>query len=121
MGCYGIGLGRLMGTVAEIYHDEKGIIWPEAVAPFRVHLISLKLNDKAQEIYDTLSKKGLEVLFDDRDISAGVKFAESDIIGIPYRIVVSEKSLAAGGVELKKRTEEKSEIVKIEELIKQLQ
>jgi len=120
MGSYGMSPSRLMGAIVELNHDEKGIIWPEAVAPFKVHLISLKQNDKAQEIYDSLTKKGIEVLFDDRDISAGVKFAESDIIGIPYRIVVSEKSIAAGGVELKKRAEEKSEIVKIEELIKRL-
>jgi len=120
MGCYGIGLGRVMGTVVEVYHDEKGIIWPEEVAPFKVHLLSLKQDEKAREIYDELTKSGVEVLFDDRDVSAGVKFAESDVIGIPYRIVVSEKSLASGGVEIKKRSEEKSEIVKIEELIKKL-
>jgi len=120
MGCYGIGLGRLMGTVVEIYNDKKGIIWPEAVAPFKIHLISLKQNEKAQEIYNELTKKGIEVLFDDREATAGVKFAESDIIGIPYRIVVSEKSLQAGGVEIKKRSEENSRIIKISELIENL-
>jgi len=120
MGCYGIGLGRLMGTIVEVYHDEKGMIWPEAVAPFKVHLISLGQNEKAQEIYDALSKDGIEVLFDDRDISAGAKFAESDIIGIPNRVVVSEKSLAAGGVEIKKRSEKESEVIKIQDLIDRL-
>jgi len=120
MGSYGMSPSRLMGAVVELNHDEKGIIWPENVAPFKVHLISLKQDEKAQEIYNALLKKNMEVLFDDRDVSAGAKFAESDIIGIPYRVVVSEKSLQAGGVEFKKRAEEKSEIVKIEEIIERL-
>lgn len=116
MGSYGIGISRLMGTVAEIHHDEKGLVWPEAVAPFQVHLLSLKQDEEAQKIYDMLTKDGIEVLFDDRDVSAGQKFADSDLIGIPYRMVVSEKSLKAGGVEVKKRDEEKSEIIDLESL-----
>jgi prolyl-tRNA synthetase len=114
MGCYGIGIQRLMGTIVEVHHDKDGIIWPEAVAPFRVHLISLGKNKEAEKIYNDLEKKGIEVLFDDRDTTAGAKFADADLIGIPYRFVVSEKSLKAGGVEVKKRSESKSEILKID-------
>ena len=111
MGCYGIGLNRLMGTVVELFHDEKGIIWPENVAPFAVHLINLGENDKAEKIYSELTQKGIEVLFDDRDVSAGEKFADSDLIGIPTRVVISKKSLAAGGIEVKKRNQTSSEIM----------
>lgn len=103
MGCYGIGLSRLMGIIAEIYNDEKGIIWPEAVAPFRVHLLSLGQDEKAEEIYDNLTKAGIEVLYDDRDISAGEKFADSDLIGIPWRLIISEKNLKEDKVEIKNR------------------
>ena len=120
MGSYGIGITRIMGTVVELNHDEKGIIWPENVAPFKVHLLSLGEDKEAEKIYDELIKKGVEVLYDDREVSAGEKFADSDLIGIPYRVVVSKKSLAAGGVEVKKRNSEKSEIVKIEEFIKNI-
>jgi len=116
MGCYGIGLGRVMGTIVEVHHDDKGIIWPESVAPFQVHLLSLKQDEEAEKIYQMLTRDGIEVLFDDRDVSAGAKFADSDLIGIPYRMVVSQKSLKAGGVEVKKRDEEKSEIVDMESL-----
>jgi len=116
MGTYGIGLARSMGTIVEIYHDEKGMIWPEAVAPFKVHLISLGKDEEAEKIYQELLANNIEVLFDDRDLRAGEKFADSDLIGIPYRVVVSEKSLNAGGVEVKKRNEEKSEIIEVEKL-----
>jgi len=118
MGCYGIGLARSMGTIVEIFHDDKGIIWPESVAPFKVHLLELKQNAKTEEIYKKLEKIGIEVLYDDREVGIGEKFADADLIGIPYRVVVSEKSLAAGGIEVKKRNEEKSEIVSVEKLIK---
>ncbi|MFA6193570.1 MAG: aminoacyl--tRNA ligase-related protein [Parcubacteria group bacterium] len=118
MGCYGIGLQRLMGTVVELCNDENGILWPESVAPFKVHLISLGKNEEAQILYNELEKNNIEVLFDDReDTSAGGKFADADLIGIPWRVVVSQKSLAGGGVEVKKRSEKESEIVKIEKLI----
>lgn len=120
MGCYGIGLNRLMGVSVELFHDEKGIIWSESIAPFAVHLISLGHNEEAEKIYIDLSVSGIEVLFDDRDISAGEKFAESDLIGIPYRVVVSSKSLGAGGVELRRRGEKESEIVVVEDLLKKI-
>ncbi len=119
-GCYGIGLQRLMGTIVEVFNDERGIIWPETVAPFKVHLISLSQNEQAQEIYDNLVKSGIEVLYDDREISAGEKFADSDLIGIPYRIVISKKSLENGGVEIKKRNEKESRIIKIEDIAKEI-
>lgn len=117
MGSYGIGISRIMGTIVELNHDEKGMIWPESVAPFTVHLISLGKNDEAEKIYDDLTKKGIEILYDDRDVSAGEKFADSDLIGIPYRIVVSEKSLSSGGAEVKKRNEEKGQIFGINDIL----
>jgi len=97
------------------------MIWPEAVAPFKVHLLSLGKNEEAEKIYQELSEKGIEVLFDDRELSAGAKFADSDLIGITYRVVVSEKSLKAGGVEVKKRNEEKSEIIELQKLFSYLE
>lgn len=120
MGCYGIGPQRVMGTIVEIHHDKKGIIWPESVAPMKVHLLSLGQNEEAQKIYNDLIKNNIEVLYDDRDISAGEKFADSDLIGLPYRLVVSQKSLASGGIEIKKRSEEKSEVISIKDTINKL-
>ncbi len=123
MGCYGIGIGRLMGTVVEALADDKGIIWPESIAPFSVHLLMLgekeAVSIEANKIYESLSKSGIEVLFDDRLLmSAGAKFADADLLGMPYRAVVSERSINEGGIELKKRNEEKGKIVSIDELIK---
>lgn len=120
MGSYGLGLTRLMGTIVEVSSDDKGIIWPESVAPFKVHLLALGADEKvcseADKLYEDLLQKGIEVLYDDRkDVSAGEKFADADLIGIPYRIVVSKRSLDDGGFEVKKRTEEKGIIVKSEE------
>ncbi|MEK7593888.1 MAG: aminoacyl--tRNA ligase-related protein [Patescibacteria group bacterium] len=121
MGCYGIGLGRLMGTIVEVMADEKGIVWTESVAPFKVHLLSLGKDEetkkKADELYAELEKNGIETLYDDRDASAGEKFADADLIGIPWRIVVSEKSIAAGGVEIKRRTEKESKIVSLDGVV----
>ena len=108
MGCYGIGLSRVMGAVVEANHDEKGIIWPLEIAPFVAHLIEIKSNNKkvkatAKKIYQDLQKQGIQVLYDDReDKSAGEKFAEADLIGVPYRIVISEKTLAKNSVEIKR-------------------
>ncbi len=124
MGCYGIGLGRLMGAVVEANHNDKGIIWPKSVAPFLVHLISLpslKVKKSALKIYKDLQKEKIEVLWDDRDNkNPGEKFADSDLLGIPYRIVVSEKTLAKNSVEFKERGKEKVELVKISQIIKYL-
>ncbi|MDY0302718.1 MAG: aminoacyl--tRNA ligase-related protein [Candidatus Moranbacteria bacterium] len=120
MGSYGIGPSRLMGAVAEILSDEKGMVWPESIAPFRVHLISLNKDEEAEKIYDELVGAGIEVLFDDRDVRAGEKFADSDLIGIPYRVVVSEKSLGQGGLEIKKRNQVESEIIAKEKILEKI-
>ncbi len=118
MGSYGIGISRLMGVIAEIYNDEKGFVWPESVAPFKVHLISLNKDNEAEEIYKKLIDSGMEVLFDDREeASAGEKLQDADLIGCPYRVVVSAKTLKNDSVEIKKRFEEEVELVKIEKLV----
>lgn len=117
MGCYGIGIGRTLAAIVEKYHDDNGITWPEAIAPFQVHLIGLGLStpevrDYAEKIYADLQGAGIEVLYDDREgSSAGEKFADSDLIGIPYRVVVSAKTLAKNAIELKKRTSNDSELI----------
>ena len=122
MGCYGIGINRLMGTIAEIFNDDKGIIWPESVAPFSVHLLNLKpenteLKEFADKIYDDLQRQNIEVLYDDRkEASAGEKFADSDLIGIPLRAVISEK--AGDKIEIKKRSEKEIRLVTKAEFIK---
>lgn len=116
MGCYGLGPTRIMGTIAEIYNDEKGMMWPEAIAPFQIHLISLGQDEKAEKIYQKLIKKGVEVLYDDRDVSAGVKFADSDLVGIPLRIIVSGKTLKENSVGLKQRDKAGEELVKLEKI-----
>lgn len=125
MGSYGIGLGRLMGTIVETHADGKGIVWPESVAPFQIHLISLTTGPgaaktAADNFYKKLVDKGVEVLYDDRDLRAGEKFADSDLIGIPTRVVVSDKTVAAGKLEVKRRTEEKAELLGEEELLRRL-
>lgn len=120
MGSYGIGVTRLMGTIVEVLSDEKGIVWPESVAPFKVHLLQLgdQIITNAEEIYNALLGNNIEVLFDDRvGLSAGEKFADSDLLGIPHRIVVSERSLAQGGVEYKKRDSNESTVMSVEALI----
>ena len=124
MGSYGIGIDRLMGTIAEVYHDDKGIIWPEVVAPYKIHLIELLgkenkavIKKSTEKIYKTLLDKGLEVLYDDReDKSAGEKFADADLIGIPIRMVVSEKTLSKNSVEIKQRGGEKVNTVEISKI-----
>lgn len=108
MGSYGIGLGRLMGTVAEVLSDDAGLIWPMSISPFHVHLVALpdkngKVIPAAQELYESLLMKNIEVLFDDRDLRPGEKFADSDLMGIPVRIVISEKTMADNVIEVKDR------------------
>ncbi|MFA5318364.1 MAG: aminoacyl--tRNA ligase-related protein [Patescibacteria group bacterium] len=129
MGCFGIGLGRVMGTVAEVCHDDKGIVWPKEIAPFTVHLVQVNTKDveennkiklTAEKIYKELQDKKIEVLFDDRDeqTSIGERFNDADLIGCPIRLVVSERSLNEDSVEVKKRSEEKKEMVKLKDIIK---
>jgi len=114
MGCYGIGLGRLMATIVEINHDEKGIIWPKEVAPFQVHLIQIENSKKVKKAAEKLYLKLDNVLYDDRvDKTAGEKFAEADLIGIPIRLVMSEKTLKKNCVEIKKRGRARAKLVKI--------
>ncbi|MCK5460211.1 prolyl-tRNA synthetase [Candidatus Parcubacteria bacterium] len=118
MGCYGMGPSRIMATIAEIFNDDKGIIWPEAVAPFRFHLISLNQNSQAEKLYQDLKKAGIEILYDDReDSSAGEKFADADLIGCPCRGVVSKKTLEKNSVEIKKRDSAKCEFIKLDKVI----
>lgn len=124
MGSYGIGPGRLMGTLVEVSHDERGIIWPDAAAPFRVHVIEVKsgksaVKRAAEALYKKFVAKGVETLYDDRDDkSAGEKFADADLIGIPWRAVVSERALAKKGVEVKRRSEAGAKVVSVEKLVK---
>ncbi|MBP9702827.1 hypothetical protein KBD69_04005 [Candidatus Woesebacteria bacterium] len=124
MGCYGIGISRTMGVIVETFNDECGIIWPEAVAPFKVHLISLagkneEVAKRADEVYAELTKAGVEVLYDERDnVGAGAKLADADLLGIPYRVVVSEKT--AELVEMKKRNEKEAKLISLAELVKSL-
>lgn len=117
MGCYGIGLHRLVAAIVESSHDEKGIIWPESVAPFSVHLVQVESSPKvkkaASAIYADLQKQGIEVLYDDRGRSAGEKFAEADLIGLPLRMVVSDRTLKDSSVEIKRRDKKQSQMVKI--------
>ena len=120
MGCYGFGLARTLTTVVEKHHDEKGIVWPKAIAPFAMHLIGIKnqesgIKEKAEEVYKKLLDAGVEVLFDDRDTSTGAKFADADLIGIPVRLVVSAKS--AGKIEWKERTSKESQLLTLEEVL----
>lgn len=121
MGCYGIGPSRLMGAIVETCHDEQGIIWPNEVAPFNVHLLALgeeeKIKKGADALYEKLTGLGAEVLYDDRAaLSAGEKFVEADLIGIPLRIVVSEKTLKKTSVEIKKRGEKEVQLIKLSDL-----
>src|SRR5262249_26314610 len=119
MGCYGIGIGRTLATIAEISHDDKGILWPKSVAPFAVHLISLKANEKADEVYKKLQEAGIEVLYDDREIGAGEKFADADLIGIPVRLVISAKT--GDQIEWKERSKSETELFSVDTVIQQLQ
>ena len=121
MGCYGIGISRIVGAAVEASHDEKGIIWPQNLAPYDMHLVVLgndkEVQEQAEQLYEDLWDSGIEVLYDDRDCSAGAKFADADLIGIPHRLVVSAKSLKAGGVEYKKRSEKEAQIVDPEKVV----
>jgi prolyl-tRNA synthetase len=122
MGSYGIGPGRVMGTIAEVWSDEKGLIWPESVAPFSIHLVALfdesgSVKKASDDLYEKLSAKGVEVLYDDRDATAGEKFSDSDLIGIPIRYVVSAKTLKENSVEIKDRLTAKVEMKVLSEII----
>lgn len=118
MGCYGIGIQRLMGTVVENYHDDKGIIWPTTIAPFQIHLIDIENTyKKTEKLYKTFSEKGFEVLWDDREESAGTKFMDADLLGIPLRVLTSKKLEKENKVEIKIRKSGKIKIVQEKEVL----
>jgi prolyl-tRNA synthetase len=121
MGSYGIGLDRLMAVIVENHHDANGIVWPESVAPFDVHLLHIGKEGEpvtmAQSLYTTLRAAGLTVLYDDRDASAGVKFKDADLMGIPYRVAVSARGLAEGNVEVKRRDQADKVMTPVDDLI----
>ena len=119
MGCYGIGIGRLMGAVAEICHDQQGLIWPNKIAPSQVYLAEL-IKGKGEKIYQDLISAGIEVLYDDREVSAGIKFADADLLGIPVRLVISEKTLKVSKVEMKLRNEKEVKFVDMAKIKKTL-
>jgi len=121
MGCYGIGTGRLMSCIIEQHHDDYGIIWPVSVAPFQLHIVSIGTNKPAvvkaaDELYERMSDAGYEVLYDDRDESAGVKFNDADLIGVPVRLTVSTKTISQESIEVKARWEKQRRMVSHEEL-----
>ncbi|MFW6096749.1 MAG: proline--tRNA ligase [Chloroflexota bacterium] len=122
MGSYGIGVGRLMACIAEEHNDDYGLIWPISVAPYEVHLVALRGGfEAAEDVYNQLQEAGLEVLFDDRDESPGVKFNDADLIGAPIRLTIGGRSLKQGGVEVKLRREKDSELVALDELVGRVQ
>ena len=126
MGCYGIGPSRTMGAVVDVHHDERGMVWPREIAPFAVHLLSLSSKDEevqaridnvSEDLYNGFEDAGVEVLWDDRkDASTGEKFADADLIGIPLRLVISEKTLKEDSVEWKERSSEEMSLVKLDEI-----
>ena len=122
MGSYGIGVSRLVATIIECFNDESGIIWPISVAPFKVNIINLKNSDqecyqKSLEIHDLFEKKGIEVIFDDRNESAGKKFSDSDLIGIPFQLIIGPRELKNGNVELKTRKTNEKEIISFDSAV----
>lgn len=123
MGSYGIGLGRLMGTIVETLSDEKGIVWPKNVTPYKIHIIEInpkknpKVTKMVENVYNHLNKEGIEPLLDDREVSAGEKFADSDLIGIPVRVVISEKSLGQEKFETKERRKKEATQLNLKEII----
>jgi prolyl-tRNA synthetase len=127
MGCYGIGVSRLVGTIVEACHDDRGIVWPRRVAPYQVEIVSLRSKDEAMQtrisetalaLYEDLTKQGVEVLWDDRaDVSPGEKFADADLLGMPLRLVVSEKMLKENSIEWKERAKTEAQVVKMEDVV----
>ena len=120
MGCYGIGIGRLLAAIVEHSHDDKGIIWPITIAPYQIHICTLNPDKDGVEsagdaLYEALRSDDIEVLYDDRPASPGVKFNDADLLGIPFRVTVSPRTLAGGNVEVKRRDAKESVLVPLEE------
>ncbi|HKR82154.1 MAG TPA: aminoacyl--tRNA ligase-related protein [Candidatus Saccharimonadales bacterium] len=122
MGCYGIGVSRLVGLLAEHFADDRGLVWPTSIAPFQVYLATIGTGETVQQAADTMYKNltdnGIAVLYDDRDVRAGEKFADADLIGLPYRVVISEKSIANGQCELKRRAEADTKLIDQKDIVK---
>ena len=130
MGCYGVGPSRVMGSIVEVYHDDRGMVWPKAIAPFVVHLISLSSKDETvqetmseacESLTRDLESRGIDVLWDDRDARAGEKFADADLIGIPLRLVVSEKTLKENFIEWKERHETDVRLVGLTDVLDEVE
>jgi len=125
MGCYGIGIGRTLGTVVEMFHDDNGIIWPKAIAPYLVHIVSIgkdeKVIEEAEKLYEQLQEAGIDVLYDDRQESAGKKLNDADLMGIPLRLVMSNRTMEAGAVEWKLRAEKDAISVPLAEVMSKIQ
>lgn len=118
IGSYGIGVTRLMGVIAEKMSDEKGLIWPENIAPYKVYMVSIgDVEEQANELYEKLKAAGVTVLFDDRDERPGAKFADAELIGLPYRVTISERSLGEGKIEFSRRTGGEAELLTPDELL----
>ncbi|UCG55242.1 MAG: proline--tRNA ligase [Dehalococcoidia bacterium] len=125
MGCYGIGIGRLMAAIIELHHDDKGIIWPLSIAPFTIYLCPLftendEVHHKAESLYTELETQGFEVLYDDRSESTGVKFNDADLMGIPLRVTISPRSMQRESIELKWRSEKKTELVSLNKAVERI-
>lgn len=125
MGCYGLGTSRVMGTIAEVLSDDRGLVWPDEVAPYRVHLVSLAREEgdiaAVDAVYAKLQQAGIDVLYDDRQgVSAGEKMADADLIGLPHRVLVSPKTIAAGGVEYKARTGSEATVIPLDTVLTRL-
>jgi prolyl-tRNA synthetase len=126
LGSYGIGITRVMGVIVEKFADDKGLVWPESVAPAQVHVVRLGTDDEvvkaADKLYNELTKAGVEAVYDDREeVSAGAKFADADLIGVPWRATVSRKTVEQGSAELKRRTSDEAKLVKFEEVLTAVQ
>jgi prolyl-tRNA synthetase len=130
MGSYGIGTGRLLACIAEEHHDEHGLIWPMAVSPYQIHLVSLPWKTSnsnsegpnfAESLYQKFKEEHIECLFDDREESPGIKFNDADLIGIPIRLTISERSIKNGGVEYKRRDKPEKTIIPYEQIIPAIQ
>ena len=125
MGCYGIGVNRIMAACIETSHDKDGIIWPMSITPYQVVILPLNMahkesRDIAERLYKELLGLGIEVILDDRTESAGIKFKDADLIGIPIEVIIGEKALAKKKIELKSRKDKKSELLPEKEVIKKI-
>ena len=125
MGCYGIGVGRLAAAICEVHHDDYGPIWPKAIAPYQVHLCAVRpdnqeVKDIADDLYQKLLDKGVEVIYDDRNVSAGIMFSDADLLGVPLRVIVSPRNVKQGVVEMVARDKSFSLTAPIENALQEI-